>query len=321
MERKHLIVISRKILFSVLTLIYAAVAFTQATFAWITLNNETFLRDAELSIMNDSGLYLSLNGSDYKTNLTNEDIKNALESNILGDVTTTDGINFFDKENKLLEPLDNYISFTLWVKTYDPTVKELFLVENVTEKINYQTALENEIDGTFVVSKGINWMSDIDFTYGKENIKKGSINFFEAANAIRIAVVEENLDEEFEVSKKEDLIRFIYDPSENKEMGFGVPTGAYEYGKIKNNDDSLPTVFPNTKYSLSTFKNPYLANNDNSVCAKFQETKDEFGVPCYYTKVTVNIWLEGWDADCFDAILGDKLLIQLKFRGSSLTEL
>ena len=23
------------------------------------------------------------------------------------------------------------------------------------------------------------------------------------------------------------------------------------------------------------------------------QTKDEFGVPCYYTKVTVNIWLEG----------------------------
>ena len=245
MDRRHLAVVSRKILFSVLTLIYAAVAFSQATFAWITLNNETFLRDAELSIMNDSGLYLSLNGLDYKTNLTNEDIKNVLVSNILGDVTSTDGINFYDKENKLLEPLNNYISFTLWVKTYDPTVKELFLVENVTEKINYQTALENQIDGTFVVSKGINWMSDIDFTYGKENIKKGSINFFEAANAIRIAVVEENLDDEYQVEEinysfVNKLNNIIPNPRINCRS---IGLGKIDYRLLMNNQD-IEELFP-----------------------------------------------------------------------------
>ena len=40
--------ITKKFVISVLTLMYTFVAFAQATFAWITLNNDTQLDDTEL---------------------------------------------------------------------------------------------------------------------------------------------------------------------------------------------------------------------------------------------------------------------------------
>jgi hypothetical protein len=50
------------------------------------------------------------------------------------------------------------------------------------------------------------------------------------------------------------------------------------------------------------------------------DQKDDKNQTYYVGKVTMNIWLEGWDADCFDAILDDVIRIQLKFRaGKSIT--
>lgn len=316
--------ITKKFVISVLTLMYTFVAFAQATFAWITLNNDTQLDDTELYVVADSNLYLSLDGKNFYNNISNAELQKVLKSNALSDVTTIDGINFFELDDQegrnIMVSVDDskYITFDLWFRTDDPTVQKLYLVDNVGWKYNYQTALDSDIDGTYVISKGVQWKSDVFFAYGENNINKGSTGTYYASDSIRIGVVESNLDEEFGVENKEDLKSLIFDPSGNPALGYGVGTGAYDYAMKKGKTYGLPTEFPNTQYTLSTFKNPYEANTENSLCATFQQVETEDGSYLAYTKVKVSVWLEGWDADCFNAVILDSLLIQLKFKGSGL---
>lgn len=320
MNNDIILKITRKFYFSLFTVLFSFLAFSQATFAWITMSNEAMLDNAQLNVITETGFYVSLDGKNFYEKLSKEDLEKIIGKRPkLYNVTSLDGINFFTKQGEEVKAKNNYISFDLWFKTNDSTCKELFLVDNISDKVVYNSIGIEKYDGTFVVSKGVNWVSDIDFSYGEENIKKGSIGSYYAANAIRIAIIEENLESDFGVSEKEELLSLVYDPSENEKMGYGVQTGAFDYYSKRMKKLEVPQEFPNTRYSLTTFKNPYEARNDDSMCAKFQKVIGEGGIPSYMTKVKVNIWIEGWDADCFNAIFADDVMIQLKFMGSSFT--
>ena len=310
----------RKFAISVFTVLYAFLALSQATFAWIILQDELMLDNAELGVISESNFYVSVDGENFSHSITNEELSKVLKSRKLNDITSIDGINFYEKDDNIkLKPRDNYISFPLWFKTSEK-VNGLFLVDNVTNKINYDVATTENVDGTFVVSKGYNWTTDLDFDYGEKKVKSGDVLFCEASNAVRIGIIEADLDEKFGVNKKNNLRTIIFDPTENPDLGFGVKTGAFNYYNKKRKENiKVPDIMPNTLNSLSYFENPYETRDDSYICATFQEVKDEKGVPYYYTKIIVNIWVEGWDADCLDGILYDNVLIQLKFRGSNLT--
>ena len=56
--------------------------------------------------------------------------------------------------------------------------------------------------------------------------------------------------------------------------------------------------------------------NDNSKIMTLITTDktDEDDRTYYEGKVTIRIWLEGWDADMFDGVFRDNLKIQLMFK-------
>ena len=89
--------------------------------------------------------------------------------------------------------------------------------------------------------------------------------------------------------------------------------GAYDYYKNYNDVTlPLPPIYPNTKYKLSTLLSNGKMDNDDSKIATFRLGKEN-NTMYKYASIKVSIWLEGWDADCFDSILGDEAIIQLKF--------
>ena len=63
--------------------------------------------------------------------------------------------------------------------------------------------------------------------------------------------------------------------------------------RLSHPHKSKPSVFPKMICSL-------------------KESNTEQGV--YYGSTTVRIWIEGYDADCFNAILNDQILAQFSFR-------
>ncbi len=81
---------------------------------------------------------------------------------------------------------------------------------------------------------------------------------------------------------------------------------------------TLPQEKPYTIYELTQIAedNPYQALDNQSLITELQPTGfyDQDGNEIYQSKVIINIWIEGWDADAFNAVLKDYIKIQLQFK-------
>ncbi len=312
----------KKIIISILTSTFALFAFTASTFAWFNLTDFGVLSGLELSVSSDKVVAISLDGINFSDVLTSKDIGAYIGDVMMDNLTSLDGKTFSHNEGESVVPNGNYISFPLWFRSVSRYERNLYLVDNITERYNYNVAREYELEGTFVFSKGVDWIADVTFDNGGENLmQKGTKATYYGADAIRVGIVESNVEEELLIKKDErtNLQSKIFDLTGDEERGYGSTIGAYDRAKqFSDIAPALPTAFPDTVYELTTFKNPYEAYNNNSLVATFQEGKPINDEPCYYAKIQVNVWIEGWDADCFDAIYLDKLIMQLSFRASNL---
>eukprot|EP01155_Anaeramoeba_flamelloides_P023902 Anaeramoba_flamelloidesa808574_102.p3 GENE.a808574_102~~a808574_102.p3 ORF type:complete len:146 (-),score=18.85 a808574_102:1501-1938(-) len=124
---------------------------------------------------------------------------------------------------------------------------------------------------------------------------------------------------ELDTREEETLISWIFDPSGDETRGYGNTYGNYSYFTEKTrNFISIPSQEQQVKYELSSYdpRNPYQALDNESIVATLQDTGlvDESGDAIYQGKLRITLWVEGWDADAFDAISGDRLKIQLQFK-------
>lgn len=316
----------RKLLISILLLIYSVFAFVQATFAWISLSTQNTLDGMEMTVTMESGMEISLDGENFYDQITEEMLRKEIGNIIkLDSITSMDGISFqknYIGDEEFAVGNKDYVTFHLWFRTSIPTTKYLYVVENINSTLNYDLVQEQNFDGTYVVSKGVEWVNQSDFDNGDEIILAGTRKRYYAAEAMRMSFIEERVEASLlgQDDERTDLSTKIYDPSENESRGFGKEYGAYSYYLARQGENSLalPTIYPEVIYNLTTFKNPYEAWNNTSQIATFQKGLTIDGIGYLYAKVKVNIWLEGWDADCIDAIFDDNLMMQLKFRGARL---
>ena len=316
----------KKLFLSILLLVYSVFAFIQATFAWISLSTQNTLDGMEMSVTMESGMEISLDGENFYQQISEDMLRKEIGHIIkLDSITSVDGISF--QKNYIGDEIfavgnKDYITFDLWFRTSIPTTKYLYVVENINSTLNYDLVQEKSFDGTYVVSKGVEWVNQSDFNNGDEVILAGTRKTYYAAEAMRMSFVEKRVETSLlgQDDERTDFVTKIYDPSENETRGFGKEYGAYSYYLARQGEGSLqlPTVYPNTIYHLTTFKNPYEAFSNTSQIATFQKGETIDGVGYLYAKIKVNIWLEGWDADCIDAIFADSVMMQLKFRGARL---
>ena len=120
----------RKLLVSILLLIYSAFAFMQATFAWISLSTQNTLDGMEMTVTMESGMEISLDGENFYPQISEQMLRREIGNIIkLDSITSIDGISFqknyagnavFAVGNK------DYITFDLWFRTSIPTTKYLY---------------------------------------------------------------------------------------------------------------------------------------------------------------------------------------------------
>jgi hypothetical protein len=309
----------KKLYISIFTLCLGFVIFGTVTYAWITISTVNNIEGLYLSASTGDELEISLDGFHFSQTLDTESLAALIESQSLSDVTTLDGINFHTGGLKPLDiayPNRDYLSFELWFRTVEKQ-RDVYLIDNVSDHASYDIS----INGTYVVSKGIQWESNISFINGPESsdiVFKGNKNTYYAKDAIRIGF-EELIDQPYDQRELNELNHFIFDPSQNPQRGYATRYGAYNYFiNMTNKSITLPEEKPNTIYELSKplEDNPYIADNQNSLISNLQPTGlyNQEGKEVYQSKIRVNIWIEGWDADAFDAILKDYIKIQLQFK-------
>jgi len=307
----------KKLYISLLAFILGMIIFGTVTYAWITIATVNNIEGMYLSASTGDELQISTNGYEFSSILDEQAMLAIFENQSLTDVTTINGIDFYKGGLNPTGPARvnrDYLSFELWFRT---TTNEhyVYLVNDVSDMMSYDITME----GTYVISKGIEWKSNADFIYDEDDIvHAGETRTYYAKDSIRLGF-KEVLDAPYDRRDEQTLRTFIYDPSKNPERGYGSPYGAYSYFiSTQIEDIILPTELPKTSYELTQIAedNPYQALDNQSLITELQPTGffDQDGKEIYQSKVIVNIWIEGWDADAFNAVLRDYLKIQLQFK-------
>ncbi|MCR3905598.1 MAG: hypothetical protein NUK62_01025 [Tenericutes bacterium] len=283
-----------------------------------TINN---IEGMSITASAGNELEISLDGENFSNILTIQELNELLGNIVLRDVTTQNGIDFIrgglTQGGQAIQN-EHYLSFELWFRT-TRTEHHVYLINNVSHEMEYDSI----IDGTYVVSRGVMWTSSHDFQYGLEQsdvITRGESRQYFASEAVRIGFTELHDEQnDLDTRTEEQLSRFIFDPSENEERSYGKPYGAYSFFRERTRVTlDLPETFADVSYRLSNLDpiNPYQALDNESLITTLQETNqvDAQGRTIYQGKIRVNIWIEGWDADAFDAIINDRIKIQLQFK-------
>ncbi|MFA7588931.1 MAG: hypothetical protein WCY22_01070 [Acholeplasmataceae bacterium] len=308
----------KKVYISILSIFLLGIAFGTVTYAWLEISNVNTIEEMGVTASLGDDLQVSLDGETYFNEITSEMLRELFGRIQLTDVTSQDGIHFetggLRRDDKIVVNRD-YLSFPIWFRT-DLAQRSIYLVNNT----NHLSTYEDPVAGTYVVSRGIAWEAPIDFTYApNDEVKAKEVRTYYASNAIRMAFIEE-IDETNPLDDRDEseLIRFIYDPSENEERGFYKQYGALNYYiKRVGSMQSVPIEIPNTSYRLSRIASgPPMALDNESQVLNLVRTDmiNERGRYFYQGKLTINVWVEGWDADAFDSIIRDRVKIQFEFR-------
>lgn len=313
----------RKFNLSIISLVFSVAILGTVTYAWFSFATSNVLDNLSLNITTGNYLEISLDGENYYKKLPASLIWDTIGTElILKDVTSLDGKNFSGGPLNAgpVRANQDYISLRFWFRTTDAGKRDVYLVDNVSNDIVY----EDVADGTYVVSRGINWRADNTFQNGPDPltdiVRPGQRGIYYGAEAIRISFVEvKDEANPFERRGEDELSSFIFDPSGNPERGYGKPYGAFAYFRAKRKENiTIPEVVPEVRYELTKFSaaDPYVPFSPTSKVIRLIETvdKNDAGKTYYRGILIVNIWLEGWDADCFASIVRDSIKIQLKFK-------
>lgn len=319
---------THKLLLSILSLLFFCGIFGTVTYAWFSLHKMNQLSNLRIELITGDAFQISLDGIHFYKELKTEEIERFIGRKArLSDVTSFDGKVF--SYGKLREeegiPIANqdYLSFPLYFRT-NLRFRHVYLVENVSGLVQYDMVR----DGTYVVSRGVPWRADTTFQNGpdpvQDLVRTGERLVIFASEAIRVGFVEEKVEwNPFDIRDTNGLLSKIFDLSGDQERGYGYPYGGVSYYNTKHKEQLIPPEEkPVTLYQLTDFDDeysPYIPLSRDSEILEMVESNlvDENGNPYFLGKVIVNIWLEGWDADCFNAIYTDSLRIRLKFRSGT----
>jgi len=314
---------SRKIFISILTFTLAIMLLTTVTFAWISMSAISNIDGLDITATSGSELEISIDGENYSSQLPSILIQDLIGEMKLYDVTTLDGINFQTggfRDVADAIPNEHYLTFDLWFRTVR-NEKSLYLINNIKDLVTFDSTMP----GTYVISRGVFWVAPVSFLNGpdvQDLVEKGDLGVYYGSDTIRISVIELNDDTNpMDLRTEDELKRFIYDPSENFDRGYGKLYGAYNYFfQTAQYWMDTPREIQQASYRLSEFdpNNPYQALDNESMVGQMIETEDINidGKTYYRTKVRINIWIEGWDADTFDAVDKDVVKIQLQFKSA-----
>lgn len=304
----------RKLYLIVISFLCVTLTLSTTVYAWFSISRTNMIEAIEIGISLDDSIELSLDGLTYHKTIDNQMLEKIIGKHPkLASITSQDGTNFFkgplDTTKNAIRNVD-YISFDLYFRltSDNPNVSAHQKYIYLSNRIDPTYEMAPNMQGTFVTSKGNRWTNTIAYHDGMGIIPAGTSRLYYAKNAVRISSESPNPE-----------LSFIYDVSEDRYRGFGKVFGAYDY-YIKRLGIALniPDTPTNEIFSLTKFSplQDDIALDKESLLAKLELISNDNNIYVYQGKTTINIWLEGWDADAFDPILDDQLLISLNIRSA-----
>ena len=299
--------ITRKLLLSILTVVLTVVALGTTTFAWFTLTNTAVVQPFQAEITSDTGIEVALgipvSGEEdelnWVTTLTTAVIEDYIED-VYGaftftHVTTANAVDFFTLGTaSLTGTTGGYLSIPLNFRS------------NSANRILWSTVSLTSGDAP--------WQADVAFTGAKgATYIAGDSATINAADSFRIAILGTvgGLSNVVGYENGDSLTNVVLD-GDGLEMdlsngGIG-DNGAMNYFFAKN---ALLPFDADAVTVLDTIQT--LA--DNPVADLAASTTSG---AAYYGQIVIRIWLEGWDANAYNSILGRMITSSFVFTGTSI---
>ena len=282
---------SKRILTSVLTLVLLASVLGTGVFAWFTLNTKaTATGLTGTAEAGSGGLYVKLNGAENDAWDTNVNLSTVVLENFrFTDLTTENGKDFTDiKGNPVTE---GYLEFKIDFLTGSSNTNLYVSEVKITSDIFTKWKLEKDFNGAGV-------------DYEKDQILEG-----ELASAIRVSFGTSDTIFEAEESDYAGL-------QIGNTTGIGLDNFANDYYKAINGSDSLagltlPRDADNDKVLNMGDTAVKIGESNQSYLPAASLNLD----PSFNTKGTVKVyvWIEGWDAEAFNALYNGTVNISLAF--------
>ena len=345
--------LTRKLFISLFAAVFALITLGATTFAWFTLTTTVAVEQFEAEITSGTGIEVSLDGVTFTNLITNEKIVEKIKninfggsSIVLDPVTTANGYSEF----KILD-----ISNPGEPKLQNATENDKWIIFFLYFRTPYREANQDTwvymLDDTTITSDPVTWISDADFIHTSDvQIQPGTPKQIFACNSLRMSFQTFTMTTE-QVGKKDlfkktdvgddTVVIYELDPDiepadendgnnrldkEIKSYGmvsyFRAKTGGDDDGidlleYLDDNDVVLPD---GVLKSANLVNKAHLEDDDmtdKAAIVKLTTVDDDENPRYYYGVVKVQMWIEGWDPDCYNAIMAGTLKVKLSFGGSS----
>lgn len=331
--------IRRKLVLLSTTIMMLLIALTSTTYAFIVLNDEANISQTDFEIASQDGLLLSLDGKNFYQDLSYEQIAKAIieaqggtyskDNDRVLDNFSLSGVSLamdgasIALDNKLpsfvkdvlVAKEDNLAQDTLWYEhayeqadansyiTFDIWAKVMTNAVEASEMKNYELYFT---DRTAITGKGhevtlVNSLQTADKSY-----KFGETILVNPADAMRIAVVNEGAVTVFEPNAGLGSAAVsgrtgVNDPTTNAMLTYYNNTHPLSPMEAAQENAQFDTVKDKlTETVLGAFTYTHVDG---------QDLNDNYNV----VKLTVMIYLDGWDADYFMGINTSELQVKLGF--------
>lgn len=316
--------VQRKLTIVIVMVLLTIVALGTSTYAWFTLNNIAKVDQIEMGITSGVGIEVSLDGKEWFNILDSDKIADKVKDVKFESVTTSDGINMLTLDGGTAAD-NTYIKFDIYFRASNVNVSDnnygIFL-----GSYNSQATFANLGSGTALKSEGVDWRPDVNYFDwdGSKQIE------YKTTDEAKKYYVENSMRVSF-VDKKDGKLVRLFDLNESSKAtlkrGYAetydeakTAYGAFSYYNIKTGSNkSLPENAAPYKEGLQLVHNDELTivdvnantNNNNSlICNLSKEENSSY----YIGSTELRVWAEGWDIDCFDSVLKDKIKLQLQFQ-------
>jgi len=294
----------RKLSISILAVVFAVVAMGATTFAWFTLTNTAKLDQFTVEVTTEEGVELSMDQTNWSSVITPTQFTAGLLAQkvtkpALTAVTTIDGTDgsfktLLDLTSAGVATFDDatagvdYFEFTIYIRT------------TTQNQPIYLSNANTDIEGT-----AINWTADKGFTPSTGvAVNAGGSLTVNPEDAVRMAV-EGTAIHVFELPGG---------GTNTSGQGFSWTKGALNYYASKKgyanptdpDGDASDHATTATVRPLGTAYTTAVAQTGSVAASGY-----------YTTSVTVRIWLDGWDQECYNAIFGGVLNVKIGFTTDS----
>lgn len=303
--------LARKLVLSVLSVVLTVVALGTTTFAWFTLTNTSVIQPFNATIESDTGIQIAVGmpgvepaNLQWKTTLTTADINNYIEAAYpsgfqFSHVSSPDGVSFTSLEG--LGVTTGYLQIPLHFRSNSAETINWTLVSITSPDASWTTGR------TFVDSLGTTRIA-------------GSTFGVNAADAVRLSIT----------GLRQDAVDpLVYeDATIAYENGASTPVRNTILGGYTNE----ATYFVNGGVGANGSTNYYYAVNEmlpngannvtvvNTVTSVvsipvLDMSENPTVMPDYtnYGAITIRIWIEGWDGEAYNSILGRVITTSLRF--------